>query len=98
MTIALMIGLFALFLCLGMPIAHGMGLAAVLALLWEGQVPILLLAQRVYDALDNFSLLAVPLFIIAGELMNVSGITDRLVAMSRAGSAISAPASPRPTS
>jgi tripartite ATP-independent transporter DctM subunit len=38
----------------------------------------------VYDALDNFSLLAVPLFIIAGELMNVGGITERLVAMSRA--------------
>ena len=46
--------------------------------------PILLLAQRVYDALDNFSLLAVPLFVIAGELMNVGGITERLVAMSRA--------------
>lgn len=84
MTIALMLGLFAAFLCLGVPIAHGMGLAAVLALIWEGQVPILLLAQRVYDALDNFSLLAVPLFIIAGELMNVGGITERLVAMSRA--------------
>jgi tripartite ATP-independent transporter DctM subunit len=38
----------------------------------------------VYDALDNFSLLAVPLFIIAGELMNAGGITERLVAMSRA--------------
>jgi tripartite ATP-independent transporter DctM subunit len=84
MTIGLMLALFAGFLCLGMPIAHGMGLAAVLALLYEGSVPILLLAQRVYDALDNFSLLAVPLFIIAGELMNVGGITERLVAMSRA--------------
>lgn len=84
MTIEIMLGLFALFLCLGVPIAHGMGLAAILALMLEGRVPILLLAQRVYDALDNFSLLAVPLFIIAGELMNVGGITERLVAMSRA--------------
>lgn len=63
MTIGLMLALFAGFLCLGVPVAHGMGLAAVLALIYEGQVPILLLAQRVYDALDNFSLLAVPLFI-----------------------------------
>jgi len=84
MTVEIMLGLFAVFLCLGVPIAHGMGLAAVVALMVEGRVPILLLAQRVYDALDNFSLLAVPLFIIAGELMNVGGITERLVAMSRA--------------
>ena len=51
MTIGLMLALFAGFLCLGMPIAHGMGLAAVLALLYEGNVPILLLAQRVYRPL-----------------------------------------------
>jgi C4-dicarboxylate transporter, DctM subunit len=84
MTMGIMFGLFALFLSLGVPVAHGMGLAAVLALIVEGRVPIVLLAQRVYDALDNFSLLAVPLFVIAGELMNVGGITERLVAVSRA--------------
>ena len=84
MTIGLMLSFFVSFLCLGVPIAHGMGLAAVLALIIEGRVPILLLAQRFYDALDTFSLLAVPLFIIAGELMNIGGITERLVAMSRA--------------
>jgi hypothetical protein len=98
MTIGLMLALFAGFLCLGVPIAHGMGLAAVLALIYEGQVPILLLAQRVYDALDNFSLLAVPLFIIAGELMNAGGITERLVAMSRAWIGHLRAGSPRRTS
>ncbi len=84
MTIAIMLALFTVFLSMGVPIAHGMGLAAVLALAWEGQIPLLLLAQRVHDSLDSFSLLAVPLFIIAGELMSIGGITDRLVAMSRA--------------
>jgi C4-dicarboxylate transporter DctM subunit len=53
-------------------------------ILWDGQLPVLLLAQQFYDALDNFSLLAVPLFVLAGELMSVAGITERLVAMSRA--------------
>jgi C4-dicarboxylate transporter DctM subunit len=83
MSITLMLVLFFAFMALGMPIAHCMGLAAILTILYDGQLPVLLLAQQFYDALDNFSLLAVPLFVLAGELMSVAGITERLVAMSR---------------
>jgi C4-dicarboxylate transporter DctM subunit len=83
-SIGLMLGLFGVFMGLGMPIAHCMGLAAILVILLDGQLPVLLLAQQFYDSLDNFSLLAVPLFVLAGELMGVAGITERLVAMSRA--------------
>lgn len=79
-----MLVLFFVFLVLGMPIAYCMGLAAIATILVDGQLPVLLLAQQFYDALDNFSLLAVPLFILAGELMSVAGITERLVGMSRA--------------
>ena len=79
-----MLALFFVFMALGMPIAYCMGLAAILVVLLDGQLPVLLLAQQFYDSLDNFSLLAVPLFILAGELMSVAGITERLVAMSRA--------------
>lgn len=84
MTIVLMLGLFCVFLVLGMPIGYCMGLAAILSIFWDGQLPVLILAQQFYDSLDNFSLLAVPLFVLAGELMSVSGITERLVNMSRA--------------
>ena len=84
MSIGLMLLLFFVFMALGMPIAHCMGLAAILVILFDGQLPVLLLAQQFYDALDNFSLLAVPLFVLAGELMGVSGITERLVNMSKA--------------
>ncbi len=84
MSIGLLLVLFFVFMALGMPIAHCMGLAAILVILLDGQLPVLLLAQQFYEALDNFSLLAVPLFILAGELMSVSGITERLVNMSRA--------------
>ncbi len=84
MSIGLMIGLFCVFLVLGMPIAYCMGLSAVLVILLSGQIPVLILAQQFYDSLDNFSLLAVPLFVLAGELMGVAGITDRLVNLSRA--------------
>jgi len=83
-SIGLMLVLFFVFMALGMPIAYCMGLAAILTVLADGQLPVLLLAQQFYDSLDNFSLLAVPLFILAGELMSVAGITERLVNMSRA--------------
>jgi C4-dicarboxylate transporter DctM subunit len=83
-SITLMLVLFFGFMVIGMPIAHCMGLAAIVVILIDGQLPVLLLAQQFYEALDNFSLLAVPLFILAGELMSVSGITERLVNMSRA--------------
>ena len=84
MNIDLMVGLFFVFLVLGMPIAYCMGLSAVLVILINGQLPVLILAQQFYDSLDNFSLLAVLLFVLAGELMGVAGITDRLVNLSRA--------------
>jgi tripartite ATP-independent transporter DctM subunit len=84
MTIGWMLGLFCVFMVLGMPVGYCMGLAAILAILIDGQLPVLILAQQYYEALDNFSLLAVPLFVLAGELMSVAGITERLVNMSRA--------------
>jgi len=84
MTIGLMLGLFFVFMVLGMPIGYCMGLAAILSVLVSGQLPILILAQQYYESLDNFSLLAVPLFVLAGELMSVAGITERLVNLSRA--------------
>ena len=84
MTIGWMLGLFCVFMVLGMPIGYCMGLAAIIAILIDGQLPVLILAQQYYEALDNFSLLAVPLFVLAGELMSVAGITERLVNMSRA--------------
>ena len=84
MIVGVLLALLTACLAIGMPISHAMGLSAVLALALEGDIPLLLLAQRFYDALDSFPLLAVPLFVVAGELMNVAGITERLVGLSRA--------------
>ena len=84
MTAGIMAALFALLMFIGFPIAYAMGLSAVVALMIQGQVPLLLLAQQFYASLDNFALLAVPLFILAGELMNMGGITERLVAFTGA--------------
>ena len=82
MVLVLVISLIVL-ICLGMPIAISMGLAAVIALVFDGTVPMLVLPQKMYSSLDSFPLLAIPLFILAGSLMNVSGITDQLVRLSR---------------
>ena len=66
----------ALFM-LGFPVVYAILLPAVGYVLIEG-LPLGLLAQRVTYALDSFPLVAVPLFIFVGNLMNLSGITDRI--------------------
>ena len=76
--------LLCLFLVLGLPIAISMGLAAAGALLIDGGVPIIILAQRFYSSLDSFPLLAIPMFILAGSVMNVGGITQKLISLSMA--------------
>ncbi len=75
--------LLCLFLALGMPIAFSMGLAAFGALAINGTVPLMLVPQRFFSSLDSFPLLAIPLFILAGAVMNVGGITERLIDLSR---------------
>lgn len=79
MIIAILFSSFIVLLALGVPISFSMGLSAVLALLSEGSVPLLILPQRFFSSLDSFPLLAIPLFILAGNLMNVAGITEAIV-------------------
>lgn len=76
--------LLCLLLMLGLPIAFSMGLAAAGTLLLDGSVPIIVLAQRFYSSLDSFPLLAIPMFILAGSVMNIGGITERLIDLSMA--------------
>lgn len=84
MMIAILIGSFCLLLVIGMPIAFAMALSGVLALALASDVSLVVLPQRFYASLDSFQLLAVPLFVLAGELMNIGGITARIVAFSKA--------------
>ena len=74
---------FVIFLLANVPIALTLGAAAVLALLWEGQIPLLVVPQRIFTGADSFPLLAIPLFILAGELMEHSGISARLVKLAQ---------------
>ncbi len=63
----------------GVPIAFSLGLAASATLVAWGQVPLWLLAQRMFTGVDSFVFMAIPFFILAGELMTTAGILDRLV-------------------
>lgn len=76
---------FVAFLIFGIPIAFAMGLSGVLALVLASDLSLVIVPQRMYSSLDSFSLLAVPLFVVAGELMSTGGITERIVHFSRTG-------------
>ncbi|MBM3478301.1 MAG: TRAP transporter large permease [Alphaproteobacteria bacterium] len=65
----------------GLPIAFSFGLAALIGLWFEG-LPFLNLASRMFAGLDSFVLLAAPFYIVAGELMNRGGISERLIQLS----------------
>ncbi|UOM35791.1 TRAP transporter large permease [Acuticoccus sp. I52.16.1] len=79
----LIAGLFALFLLVGQPVAFALGLAAIPVFIFSGTMPPTVAVQKMVGATQSFPLLAVPFFILAGNLMNVSGITERLVRFSR---------------
>ena len=74
--------LFILFLC-GVPITFSLGVASLVGLLLM-DVPLLVIAQRLWTAVDTFTLVAVPLFILAGDLMSRGGISRRLVDFAQA--------------
>ena len=74
---------FVVLLLANVPITFTLGAAAVLALLWEGNIPLLVVPQRIFTGVDSFPLLAIPLFIMAGELMEQSGISARLVRLAQ---------------
>jgi len=78
MGLAILLGLFALFVVIGVPVAFAMGMAALAAFAFEG-FPLLIPFQRIVSGATIFSLLAIPFFIFAGELMLHGGIAQRLV-------------------
>ena len=69
---------FILSMILGFPVAICLGITSLVAL-WLGDVSLVLLAQRMFTGIDSFPLMAVPFFVLAGELMNRGGTTKRLI-------------------
>ena len=82
MNSALGLALAILFI-LGVPIAVAIGLASVIGIEAHGSLPLLLVAQRMFTGIDSFPLMAIPLFILAGNLMSAGGISHRLVELAK---------------
>ncbi|HEX2113221.1 MAG TPA: TRAP transporter large permease [Alphaproteobacteria bacterium] len=83
MTAFLVVGLLVL-LVLNVPIAFAMLLTSILYLLIQGDVPLVVVAQRVVAGTDQYLLLAIPFFFLAAELMNSGGIMQQLVRVAMA--------------
>ncbi len=95
----MVIGLFAVMLFIGVPIALVLAVSAMVYIQASGNgVLFLSYPQQFFGGLDNYGLLAIPLFMLVGELMNEGGITRRLVAFARCSSARSAAGWPTSTS
>ena len=76
-------GVLFLLLVLRVPVAFALGLACLPILLIEPRLDSMQLVQETFNAYNSFILLAVPFFLLTANLMNVGGITDRLVTLSR---------------
>ena len=76
MTIAFIALAFCMII--GIPIAFSLGIAALTFLAFSG-IPLDLIPTRMFTGLDSFPLMAVPFFILCGDLMNACGITKRIV-------------------
>jgi len=73
-----MLGAFLIFIIIGVPIAFSIGLS-VLCVIPMTDISLIVFAQRIVGSADSFSLLAIPLFVLSGELMNRGGLTIRLI-------------------
>lgn len=80
--IYIMIGVFFLLIILSVPISFALGLSSMLWIALSGQVPMILVPQRMFAGIDSFPLLAIPFFILAGKIMSNGGVSDRLIKVS----------------
>lgn len=74
---------FLVTMALGIPIAFVMGITTLAALIALPGVPLHLIPQRMFTGMDSFPIMAVPFFVLAGNLMNAAKITDRIVEFSK---------------
>jgi len=83
MISALLFGVFALLLVLGVPIAISLGVASSVVLFTSAKVSSSFIPQGLVTSIDSFPLMAVPFFILAGDLMSQGGLSSRLLNVGR---------------
>jgi C4-dicarboxylate transporter DctM subunit len=82
MVLLILIIAFLFFLLIGVPVAFVLGLTPLVVFVLQGETPLVLPAQRIFTAMDTPILMAVPFFILAGNIMSAGGMTRRLVRFS----------------
>lgn len=82
MTALILFGVFFLLLFMNMPIAFALGISSLATLMYEG-LPLLPVASNLYAATSKFVLLAIPFFILGGNVMDKSGISGQLIDFAR---------------
>lgn len=80
--IYLTFALFLVFALFGIPVAFSLGVSALVFML-SYDIPLVLIAQKIFTGMDSFLLTAIPLFILAGNLMNAAGLTEELLEFSK---------------
>lgn len=83
MDLFLLLTTFFVTLALGVPVAVCLGLSSLAYILSAG-LPVVIIPQRMYAGMDVFVLLCIPGFILAGNLMNFGGITERIIRLANA--------------
>ena len=80
---SVLLGGFVGMMSLGVPLAVVIIGAGTLYIMFATDVPLSIVAQRLFAGMDDFTLMAIPLFVVAGFLMNEVGLTERLVTLAR---------------
>lgn len=82
--VAAVFSVFILLLALSVPVAISIGLASVVGIEFFSNMPMLESARQLFTSIDKFPLVAIPFFILSGNLMEAGGISERLVNLARA--------------
>src|SRR4029453_6983711 len=82
MDTLILLGGFTLLCALGVPVAYALGLGALLGALWA-DIPLEAVMLRISDGTDDFVLLAIPFFVLAGGIMAEGGMAARLIMLAR---------------
>jgi tripartite ATP-independent transporter DctM subunit len=82
MDVLILVGGFTVLCLLGMPVAYALGLASILTAIWTG-IPLEAVMLKTSDGMDDFPLLAIPFFILAGAIMAEGGMAERIINLAK---------------
>ncbi|MEL7649479.1 MAG: TRAP transporter large permease [Sedimentibacter sp.] len=80
---ALLIILILVFAAVGIPIAYSLGISSLITIFYKG-LPLIVIPQKLFNGMDSFPLLAIPFFMLSGDLMNGGGINKRIIRVANA--------------